>query len=237
MKVAMVGAAKSSQMDAPFDDEEWEIWVLGNQITDYRGKRVSRIFELHDNLEEHDPRYPQYLKDLGIKMVVGDKFPLSGDHIEIYPYEEADNLIGHHYQTSSASYMAAYAILYGCTDLAVYGINMAVNNHEYFKQKSCFEMWLGFAMGRGIRVSIPDSSPILKSNYDEARDWNNKKKSPFFEESLLGHAEKHSQVAESLKMKMWKHEGAKEVYESLAKVARGVDCGMELDLLEINDKP
>ena len=243
MKIAIVGAAKQSQMDAPFNDEEWEIWVLGNQITDYNGKRVSRIFELHDNLSQHPTEYPQFLADLGVKLVVGDKFPVSGENIEIYPYEEVDKLWGYHYQTSSASYMVGYAVwlmterhISNDSEIAIYGINMAVDNHEYFKQRNCFEAWLGFAKGLGIKVTIPDSSPILKSNYDEARDWNNKKKSPFFEDALLSHAEKHKQVSENAKMKMWKHEGAMEVYESLAKVARGVDSGQEMELLELNDK-
>lgn len=243
MKVAIVGAAKASQMDAPFDDEEWEIWVLGNQITDYNGKRVSRIFELHDNLSQHPPEYPQFLVDLGIKMVVGDRFPVKHENVEVYPYEEVDELWGYHYQTSSASYMVGYAInliadehISTQHEIAIYGINMAVDNHEYYKQRNCFEAWLGFAKGLGIKITIPESSPILKSNYDEARDWNNKKDSPFFEQNLLDHAEKHKEVSDHLKMKAWKHEGAQEVYESLAKIARGVDAGQPMELLELNDK-
>lgn len=246
MKIALVGGWKETQMMAPFMDEEWEIWVLGNQITDYNGNRVSRVFEVHDDLSEHDPRYPGLLAGLGVKVIVGDKFPIpekSESEFEVYPYDEVDEIWGYHYMTSSLAYMIGYA-LYQMNpwtphhdvledEIAVYGVNMAHDNHEYFKQKACFEAWLGFAKGLGIKVTIPEQSALLRSNYDEARDWG-KKGNPFFEENMLEHAKSHAEVAEQAKMKMYKHEGAKEAYESMAKIARGVDAGFPVQLGEIN---
>ena len=240
MKIAIVGAAKASQMDAPFMDEEWEIWVLGNQITDYNGKRVSRIFELHDHLGQHPDNYPQFLADLGVKMVVGDKFPVKGENIDVYPYEEVDELWGYHYQTSSASYMVAYAIFLmdlgmgGETEneIALYGINMAVDNHEYYKQRNCLEAWLGFAKGMGIKVTIPESSPILKSNYDEARDWNNPNR--FGEQLVSKNREEHLARERELLIMSSKHAGAAEVYETLEIALRGYEAGQPFQLREVN---
>lgn len=234
MKIAIVGAAKDSQMEAPFDDESWEIWVLGNQITDYQGKRVSRIFEVHDNLTEHPKEYPEFLRDLGVRLIVGDNFPLKGDNITVYPYSEVDELFGAHYLTSSPAYMVAYAVYLGAKEISVYGIKMAIDDHEYFKQRACFEAWLGFAKGLGIKVTVHESSPILKSNYDEGRHWNNVEKGPFTEDNLLRHAKKHQEMEEHYRKMMLTHNGARQTYENLAKVARGVDSGLPIDFCEIN---
>lgn len=234
MKVAILGAARDSQMEAPFDDESWEIWVLGNQITDYNGKRVSRIFEVHDNLSEHSDDYPKFLADLGVQLIVSDKFPLKADNITVYPYSEVDELFGSHYLTSSPAYMVALAVLWGAKEIAIFGINMAIDNHEYFKQRACFEAWLGFAKGLGIKVTVHEKSPILKSTYDEGRHWNNVEKGPFTEDNFLRQAKKHEEMEEHYRKMMLTHNGARQAYENLAKVARGVDSGMPIDFCEIN---
>ena len=75
-------------MLAPFDDPEWEIWVLGNQLSCYDGKVVHRIFEIHDDLSDKPPGYPKWLVDNAYKnLVVSDSFPIEGP--EIYPEAEA----------------------------------------------------------------------------------------------------------------------------------------------------
>ena len=132
MKVAIVGGSPSTQMKAPFNDLEWEIWALGNQLQQYEGKRVTRIFEIHDNLDEHDKRYAQWLVDHRIPMVVSDKFKdtvtVSEDTIV---FDKTD--IALPFLSSSPAYMMAQAIKEGAEEIAIYGVDMAVDNHEYFK--------------------------------------------------------------------------------------------------------
>ena len=90
MKVAIVGGSPSSQMLAPFNDEEWQIWVLGNQLKDYEGKRVTRVFEIHDDLSDKDPNYPDWLNEQGYPMIVGE----NGVEGKYYPEKEVNKLIG-----------------------------------------------------------------------------------------------------------------------------------------------
>lgn len=223
MRVAIVGGAKSTQGLAPFD-EDCEIWVLGNQIQQYDGKRVSKIFELHDNLSEHDPRYAEYIAKMNIPMVVSDQFPIKADHIEIFPYEQAERFLGDYF-TSSGAFMVAYALLNGVTRLECYGWQMATNDHEYFKQRACFEAWLGFAKGRGVDVVLPEECPILKSRYNEGRHWNNVDKGPFTEEAFLKKAKEHQEQCDYHKMMLNTHDGSRQAFENLAKVARAYDAG------------
>lgn len=233
-KVAIVGGAKSSQFQAPFEDEAFEIWVLGNQIDQYQGKRVSRIFELHENLSEHPEEYPGFLVNLGIPLTVSKSFPIGGEHVEVYPYDKT-NYLGDYF-TSSAARLVAYAIYRGVEELGVYGFNMSVDNHEYFKQRSCMEAWLGFAKGKGIKVTVAESSALMKSSYDEGRDWNNGQKSPFTEDAFSRRAEFHQGKSMEYRMLMNTHDGCRQTYEVLAKMARANDMGHVVNFEDITNE-
>lgn len=239
MKVAIVGGSPSTQMLAPFDDEEWEIWVLGNQLDQYNGKRITRIFEIHDNLSEHDPKYPQWLVSHNIKMVVGDKFPITEDHVSRFPVEDVNKLLGEDLLSSSPAYMIALAILENANEIAIYGVDMAVDNHEYFKQRPEMYAWIAYAKAKEIKVIIPEQSPLFKGGYIEGRDWNNVKDTPFdatqFEqlaELHKGKTEEYNQKIRELEVFAHSHDGARQVYERLAKVARSVDAGIKINLID-----
>src|SRR5689334_15582915 len=111
-KIALVGGAKSSAY-TPWDDPSWEFWCLGNQLDRYEGKKISRVFEMHANLDHLPQGYAQWLADQGIELVVSAGFSLAGKHISTFPYAKARELFGSDYQTSTASYMMAMAILEG----------------------------------------------------------------------------------------------------------------------------
>jgi hypothetical protein len=228
-------------MMAPFEDEEWQIWALGNRMHSLVGKRVTKVFEIHDDLSEHgDPvKYAQYLVAMGLPMVVGEGFPLKADHVRTYPFQEAKDLWGSEYLTSSSAYMLALAILEGATHIGVYGVDMAVDNHEYFWQRPGVEAWIGFAKGRGIEVTIPDVSPVGKSDYIEGRKSGGKpdfKLKPFTEEDFKEAAEKHTQAMAAIQGKIkalesdyQAHGGAFQVYERLSKVARAIEAGQKIE--------
>jgi len=90
MKIAIVCGSPSSEFLAPFEDEDWEIWVLGNRYDKHEHHRVTRIFEIHDDLSEHEhpDLYAQWLRDKNIPLIVGEKFPEKGKHVKVFPYDE-----------------------------------------------------------------------------------------------------------------------------------------------------
>lgn len=240
-KIAIVCGSPGSMMMAPFEDESFEIWVLGNRLDAFEGKRITKIFEIHDDLSEHSVNYPKWLAEKKIPLIVGNKFPYKATHIEEFPFHTAKGLYGATYLTSSSAYMMALAILEGATHISIYGVDMAVDDFEYFWQRPCMEAWIGFAKGKGIEVYIPDISPIGKSDYIEGVDSGGKpnfKKTPFTEKEFLAlsamqeevMANKKAQVS-TLNSEIILHSGSIQTYQNLAKTARAVESGQNITSL------
>ena len=226
-------------MLAPFDDPAYEIWVLGNRSQNYT--RFDRIFEIHDDISEHDPRYAQWLLDKNVPIVVGKNSLLKGDNVEVFPFDKSIELFGSLYLTSSPAMMLCYAILHGYTYIELYGVDMVIDDHEYFWQRPCVEAWIGFAKGRGITVVTHKTSPVCRSGYVEGMDSGGKPEfgvPPFTEEELLWLAKQHTQkidaaTAEIEKLKgiIHSNDGARQAYLHLARVARAIEAGNEVKTL------
>lgn len=254
MKVAIVGGA-SSNMHAPFDDPEWDIWVLGNQMQRYEGKKVDRIFEIHENLQEHDPKYPQWLCAFGVPLVVSetfysDNFQYFANEVDVFDYEAASEYIGENF-SSSPAVMMAQAIMDGATEIGIWGVDMALDEHEYFMQRPAMEQWIGYAKGKGIKVYIHESSPLGYTAYREGRDWPDKGFSGFDEGYYKDMAKEHKTACiriekeinrflaaqsklDTLKAQYQGHDGARQVYERLAKAERAKNCGVDVNERAIN---
>lgn len=158
MKIAIVGLSPTTHDLAPFDDEEWEVWGLpwDNGYMHY----YDRLFEMHDIRllqSEASGRHPEYLADLQeieVPLYMHKKyFP----NVTEYP----DTGIG--YLNSSIAYMIALAIHEKADEIAIYGVDMQ-GDDEYGYQKPNIEYLLGLAEGRGIKVTVPEESPLLKFN-------------------------------------------------------------------------
>ena len=231
-KVAIVGGSPSTQMDAPFDDESYDIWVLGNQLDQYKDKRVTRVFEIHDNLSEHPPEYPTWLADKHIPLVVSENFPFHGNYISVFDKEAAASILGQPMLSSSPAYMLSQAILEMYTTVDIYGVDMSVDNHEYFKQRPDMYALIGYAKANGIEVNIPNSSTLFKSNYDEGRDWNNEAhRGAFSSDELEKLAEMHRVKVAEYERLIQSHDGARQAYERLAMVAKRIESGIEINTL------
>lgn len=228
-KLAIIGGSPSAKL-APYHDPEFECWGLGNQAD--RHPRIHKLFEIHDNLSEHPEGYAQWLVDTGIPLVVGDKFPVKADHVEIYPEADVGKLLGSEYLTSSPAYMLAYAILKGYKDIWFYGIDMAVDDHEYFKQRPCFEAWCGYAKGLGIELHFPPNCPVMNSSYKEGRDWGNEQKGGFTEAAFLEMARVHRDKIAEYERLIHTHSGSAQTYERLAKIARAAEAGQVINLTD-----
>ena len=233
MKVCLIGGSPSEAL-APYNDESFEIWAHGNQMNRHEGKRVTRIFEIHDELSEHDKWYPKWLVDKGIPMVVGKGFPLSGSHVKVFDYAKANALMGQHL-TSTPAYMMAQAILEGFTEIHIYGVEMAVDNHEYFYQRPSMYAWIAYAKAKGIKVVIQGN--LFKDDYVEGKSDGKPDLGlpPFTSTELNKVAQLHLDAIERIKndilqlqFKMNAHSGSAQSYERLSQVARAIEAGISV---------
>lgn len=237
-KIAIVCGAPSSVHLAPYDDPDWKIWVLGNRLNKFAGKEIDRVFEIHDNLTEHGDvqKYAEWLVSHNIPMTVGEKFPVQAPHVKAFDYAASEALFGSLYLTSSPSYMMSQAILEGATHIGIYGVDLAVDDHEYFWQRPCMEAWIGFAKGRGIVIDIPSVSAVGRCDYVEGRDWDGKKNHtqrktgnlPFTQDEFLKMAEQHDAKGEEHEKQLCAHQGAADAYRRMAKVARASEAGNDI---------
>lgn len=162
LKIAIVGRAPSSDLQAPFDDPTWEMWTLSNGVSCGRVPRSTRHFELHP-LEWIDARrdgYTQWMTEhTSGRMYLreaNEKVPNS----EVFPWERLVELYGGYFN-NTVSWMICYALHCGATHISIYGVDMAADT-EYDKQRPSCEFWLGVAIGRGVKVHVPTESDLLK---------------------------------------------------------------------------
>ena len=171
-KVAIVGFADGHRALAPFADDSFEIWGLNRLWTVLPG-RYTRWFELHDVKKwyEGDPQHrewmrtypgPIYLRpqDMGIYDIpTAVAYPVQSI-LDEFPK----------YFTNSISYMQALGIAMGFKEMHLYGVDMAqdgifVTGSEYRMQRPSCELFLGIAIGRGMKIFLPDGSDLLKSSF------------------------------------------------------------------------
>jgi hypothetical protein len=240
-KLAIVCGSPASEMLAPFDDEDYEIWVLGNRCQNY--PRFDLIFEIHDETEEeHDIRYPQWLVDKNIPLIVGKSFSIEADHVTVFPFDESEELFGSRYLTSSPAMMLCLAMLRGYQDIILYGVDLAIDDFEYFWQRPCMEAWIGFARGKGLNVTLHESSPVFRADYVEGEACGGKpdfSKPPFTEAGFLALASRHQDKVsdaqkqiEVLQVSIQTNDGARQAYTHLARTARSVEAGNDIQSLE-----
>lgn len=233
-KVAIVGGAPSSKHLAPFNDPEWQIWGLAFRTVDL--PRFDALFEIHEKRDYVKESYYTWLHSLKQEVVAARGFP-AAPNVTIFPFDKIPPEMGL-YLTSSIAYMMALAIIRGASEIALYGCDMAVDDDEYFRQRPCLEQWIGYAKGKGIKVTIPAQSPIGKSSYVYGMEDHNKG-GPFTEEQFMGLAKQHQKAMDEIDAQMrqmqsiWKtHDGARQAFERMAKAARAVHAGMDIKSLD-----
>lgn len=131
-KIAILGKLETKYY-APFDNPEWEIWSMNKHDDEELIPRVDKWFDIHIN---------------PIKI---DADILRKD----FPFEECYKLAGGNYFTTISSYLIAYAILQGATDIALYGMRFTIDHERRQRELDNVRQWIFFALGRGINVTIP----------------------------------------------------------------------------------
>lgn len=153
MKVAIVGLSPSHTL-APWNDPAWQKWGLG---WDVNAPRMDRVFEMHDDWREVQVKgYESRLRDCPRLYMQRAYLP----HATVFPFDEVAQDVGD-YWNSSLAYALSLAIHEKAEEIGLYGIDMK-GDDEYGYQKPNMEYLIGLARGRGIKVHIPEQSPLCK---------------------------------------------------------------------------
>ena len=171
MKIALVGAAPSSRMQAPFKDASYEIWVCspGN----YDMPRIDAWFELHSLDRKWVPGNEPYINVISkhprVYIAVPDQRLPYGI---VYPKDEMVATYGPWFFSSSVAWMFALALKQRPTDIGLWGIDMAATD-EYEYQRPGLHFFIREAEKLGINVSAPVESDILEPHplYGYKEQW------------------------------------------------------------------
>ncbi len=202
-KVAIVGFA-DSKTQAPYKDESWEIWGLNSlfehipkwdlwfEIHDRVKFGIDTNKEVGYGLTRTGQPYLQALAQLKCNIIMVEQYPDIPNSLR-YPIEEIickydplqrdkkPELLKlndeyndwNGYFTNSISYMLALAIDWGYKEIGIWGVDMATAT-EYGSQRPSCEYYLGVALGKGIKLTVPPESDLLKTVFiygfqDEAK--------------------------------------------------------------------
>ncbi|MDX1744988.1 MAG: hypothetical protein R3324_03545 [Halobacteriales archaeon] len=170
-RVNIVGFAPS-WTETPWH-EDAEFWGLNSLHRVAEGRPWTRWFQLHDIDEHHgdDPDHLMWLRQTSLPVYVwpehvakySEKYGFT--NLIPYPRDWILNEFGTYF-TNSISWMMALAIAENFSHMGVYGVDMAqdtVIGGEYSQQRPSCEYFIGLARGRGISVTIPDTSDLLKT--------------------------------------------------------------------------
>jgi len=171
-RCAIVGFADGHRHFAPFADPTWEIWGL-NRLHSVQPGRWDRWFEVHDLKQyyEGDPAHREFLRVFPGPIYIRPQDMGLYDIPSAQPYPVVPVLQEYgNYFTNSISWMLAMAISMGFREIGLWGVDMAqdgifVTGSEYRHQRPSCEYLIGVAIGRGIKITMPPGSDLLKTSF------------------------------------------------------------------------
>jgi hypothetical protein len=164
LKIAIVGLSPTTHDLAPWSDPTWEKWGL--PWDEGYWAHLDVAFEMHDMRllkSEHSKRKADYfdrLRECSTLFMQDAYREIPG--ATRYPFNAVERITGR-YWNSSIAYALALAICRAPEEIAIFGVDMK-GDDEYGYQKPNIEYLVGLARGRGITVTVPDASPLLKFN-------------------------------------------------------------------------
>lgn len=163
LRIAVIGLASSTHDLAPWDDKTWQKWGL--PWDEGWWVRMDRCFEMHDMrllTAKFSRRKPDYLNRLReCENLYMQEAYESVANSKAYPFDEVAKSIGANYFNSSIAYPFALAIHEGADEIGLWGVDMDLGE-EYAYQRPNMEYLIGVARGKGIKVHIPDESPLCR---------------------------------------------------------------------------
>jgi len=161
MKIAILGAAKTSRHLAPFDDAEWEIWTCSPR-NQGAFPRVDKWFEIHGMNFLAGRGHPEYMEWLkGLPFVYMQKQEPDYPGSVAFPKDEMIEQFGPFFFTSSIAWMLALAISQKPEAIGLWGVDMIAAEEEYSGQRYGCHHFIQLAKHLGIEIIYPRECKIM----------------------------------------------------------------------------
>ena len=171
-KLAIVGAQELTRGNAPWNDDEYEIWTIAHHAKADWCKRFDAVIEVHERSfytsGYKDPEYFEWLKtieqtvymiDVHTEVKGAKKYPLAEVKEKLLPNIKLNGEPINNF-CSTADYAIALAVYLGYEEIDIYGIEMA-HSSEYQNQQSSFTFWVGIAVANGVQVNLNCTSGLF----------------------------------------------------------------------------
>ena len=141
-----------------------EVWTINTMFKNY--SRVDRVFMMHDIRTEillQDYNFINLVNDLNVPVYTAGNYEALKNNV-IFPVEEIVNEFKVGFFLNSITYMIALGISEKPLSINLFGIDMRPDSgfEWHQEEKGAVEFWLGVATGRGIKITIPEQSYIMK---------------------------------------------------------------------------
>lgn len=165
-RIALIGSAPSSVALAPYDDPTWTVWSCSPGARPYL-KRIDMHFEMHlwePQQPWFAPEYVDWMAKLSVPVMMLEPIAVIPNSVA-YPKNEIlarYGVEGIWFFTSSLAWMIALAIESGADEIGLWGVDMSAAEEIYSGQRSGCQYFIGKALARGIKVTVPQQSDLMR---------------------------------------------------------------------------
>ena len=152
MKIAIVGNGILTQDLAPFKDPDWQVWGLCQRVFEFQREYMVHLgfdvlWECHHR--DYEDYYISFMENNDVRRPR-----------ECYKFLEQNEGF-----KSSLAYMLVEAIILEPDEIALYGFDCCViKKEEYDDQIPNIKYFMGFAAGKGIKVSAPEICKLFETS-------------------------------------------------------------------------
>ena len=135
-KLAIVGSGPETRDLAPFDDNDYEIWIFNEAATSPWCKRWDAVFQMHEpelykGHNTKDPNHWGWLQQShGKPIYMQEVDPLVPDSVN-YPLEATLGLAGSRYLTGTPAMAVALGLQKGFEEIHVWGVELSFSEYQY----------------------------------------------------------------------------------------------------------
>lgn len=146
--VTILGYGNTKRL-CPFDSEIWGINVVGRYFPD---RKIDYCFAFDELPPEYIAEMKRYAPIISWQQYADKKYPL----------KEIKREFKSNYFCNTVCYMVPYAIYTGIKEIKLYGIDTEFGA-VYEREQRGIEFWLGIAHAKGIKLTIPATSQLLRT--------------------------------------------------------------------------